>query len=131
MIFCPKMKWTRVKLSPNIIHLQFVCKRFLLVVAVWYCVKEMVLISLFFSLPSSPFSHSAENTFPFLCGKTQCWPIYCFCFFWEEELHSIKNISSLLKTGEDAVEALTRNTKVVALNLKLLPLKAVNVAVCN
>lgn len=34
----------------------------------------------------------------------------------EEELHSIRNISTLLKTGEDAVEALNRNTKVVALN---------------
>lgn len=36
--------------------------------------------------------------------------------FLEEELHSIRNISALLKTGEDAVEALNRNTKVVALN---------------
>lgn len=49
----------------------------------------------------------------------------------EEEVHSIRNISTLLKTGEDAVEALNRNTKDVALNSKLLPLKAVDVAVCN
>lgn len=57
----------------------------------------------------------AEDVFPLLRGKPQCWPIFIF-FFLEEELHSIRNISALLKTGEDAVEALNRNTKVVALN---------------
>lgn len=45
---------------------------------------------------------------------------FCFVFFFsflvfEEELHGTRNISTLL-TGEDAVEALNRNTKVVALN---------------
>jgi len=45
----------------------------------------------------------------------------------EEELHN-KNISTLLTTGGGA---LNRNTKVVALKFKLLPLKAVYVAVCN
>lgn len=50
--------------------------------------------------------------FPFLHGETSVLAD----FFSEEELHSIRNISTLLKTGEDAVEALNRNTKVVALN---------------
>lgn len=34
-----------------------------------------------------------------------------FVFFLEEDLHSIRNISTFLKIGEDAVEALNRNTK--------------------
>lgn len=33
-----------------------------------------------------------------------------FCFL-EEDLHSIRNISTFLKIGKDAVEALNRNTK--------------------
>lgn len=36
---------------------------------------------------------------------------FVFCFFLEEDLHSIRNISTFLKIGEDAVEALNRNTK--------------------
>lgn len=36
---------------------------------------------------------------------------YSFLFL-DEDLHSIRNISALLRTGEDAVEALKRNTKV-------------------
>lgn len=49
---------------------------------------------------------------------------FFFFVFLEEELHSIRNISALMKTGEDAVEALNRNTKVVALNLKVTASKS-------
>lgn len=48
---------------------------------------------------------------------------------FEEELQRKRNISILPKDG-DAVQALNINTKVLAL-IKLLPLKAVDVAVCN
>ncbi|XP_040024695.1 cyclin-dependent kinase inhibitor 1B-like [Gasterosteus aculeatus] len=49
--------------------------------------------------------------FPVSSLKPQFWWIL------EKELRSIRNISTLLKTGEDAVEALKRNTRqVVALN---------------
>lgn len=48
--------------------------------------------------------------FPFYMGNLSVGRLL------EEELHSTRNISALLTTGEDAVEALNRNTKVVALN---------------
>lgn len=37
--------------------------------------------------------------------------LFVFFFFLDKDLRSISNISALLKTGEDAVEALNRNTK--------------------
>lgn len=43
-----------------------------------------------------------------------CFVLFCggVCFvFLEEDLHSIRNISTFLKIGKDAVEALNRNTK--------------------
>lgn len=43
-----------------------------------------------------------------------CFVLFCGggCFvFLEEDLHSIRNISTFLKIGKDAVEALNRNTK--------------------
>ena len=74
------------------------------------------------------FPHRAEDVFPLFMWETSVmaeflsfffsFSFFFFFFFLEEELHSIRNISALLKTGEDAVEALNRNTKVVALNLK-------------
>lgn len=56
--------------------------------------------------------HGPKMRFPVSSGET-----LSVGRFLDEELHSIRNISTLLKTGgEDAVEALNRNTKVVALN---------------